>query len=940
MKAALSLLLSSLALCVALAEDKTLYRTEFATTPLGKVPPGWKDQGIVRANPVWAVDGNGLLRVMWKGDVGLITYDGALADGKPAASLTDGIVSTEFQKAADPKISIGLVGRWKDAKNYYVARFVGTRDLQLNKVTDGQEETLATLPVRKYYQEGEKWRLSLSFEGQRLTAQIFDQTGEEQARVDALEETGWLEGTVGLQATNYAGIANFNLSAPKPFTATLTAEQINERNRASLETLDDLVVKPASDVEKLNTPFDKLAASYDVVVAGAGTSGWAAAIQAARMGVKVLLVEETDWIGGQMSAAAVTSMDESGLAAKFPVRERGIYREFNQSMVNFYYTLNKDPFRAYYSWPVQLEGGYEPKWTRAVLYAFIAEARKKGVLDLVTGTAITKVSKEGDKVTGVDLEKDGAKKSVASKVLVEATEYGDILPLAGARYRAGTVTSENLVPDSPVQYDTYLGVIREYPEGLPEHLKIKEAPPGYEVNRYKKSQLYGKLIWGSPGKDYKGPRQYHVLLAWRGMADADSPATGKLTEGRHTQAGLNGGYQDYHMDVKSLEDMDARRAGQRDGIYRTLSVIYYLQHELGLPWGLAEDEGYNTPYNQKVKASLELRPDLAPLAKYMPQMPYVRESRRGRGIYTLRTTDMGRYENARLWPTSLAMGDYFMDIDHGGTGEDFEHDLDPVKPPREGGPFQVPFEVFVPEKIDGLVFAEKNISQSRIVNGATRLQPSTMLMGQAAGAIAAMAVIDGVQPRQLNPIHVQAVLLEAGSNLIQRWYDDIVWGTRLWQATQFLSLYGVMDETGPYSKEQGQSMSGGNTWRPDAPLEAKTFATAIKRLAELAAKPAPAAPSSISWNSVGTALKAIDAKWQPSARPTEPVTRAQFALAAAEVLRQTGKPVLMTDAAAPPVQAPVAASTPVDKKQAAKEAKLKKKKEKAEREAAAEADGQ
>ncbi len=106
--------------------------------------------------------------------------------------------------------------------------------------------------------------------------------------MDALEETGWLEGTVGLQATNYAGIANFNLSAPKPFTATLTAEQINERNRASLETFDDLVVKPASDVEKLNTPFDKLAASYDVVVAGAGTSGWAAAIQAARMGVKVL----------------------------------------------------------------------------------------------------------------------------------------------------------------------------------------------------------------------------------------------------------------------------------------------------------------------------------------------------------------------------------------------------------------------------------------------------------------------------------------------------------------------------------------------------------------------------------------------------------------------------------------------------------------------------
>ena len=55
------------------------------------------------------------------------------------------------------------------------------------------------------------------------------------------------------------------------------------------------------------------------------------------------------------------------------------------------------------------------------------------------------------------------------------------------------------------------------------------------------------------------------------------------------------------------------------------------------------------------------------------------------------------------------------------------------------GPFQVPFEVFIPEKVDGLVLAEKNISQSRLVSGATRLQPITMLTGQAAGAIRARA---------------------------------------------------------------------------------------------------------------------------------------------------------------------------------------------------------
>ena len=51
--------------------------------------------------------------------------------------------------------------------------------------------------------------------------------------------------------------------------------------------------------------------SYDVVIAGAGTGGFSAAIQAARLGAKVALIEETDWIGGQMAAAGVSTMDEA-----------------------------------------------------------------------------------------------------------------------------------------------------------------------------------------------------------------------------------------------------------------------------------------------------------------------------------------------------------------------------------------------------------------------------------------------------------------------------------------------------------------------------------------------------------------------------------------------------------------------------------------------------
>lgn len=124
-----------------------------------------------------------------------------------------------------------------------------------------------------------------------------------------------------------------------------------------------------------------------------------------------------------------------------------------------------------------------------------------------------------------------------------------------------------------------------------------------------------------------------------------------------------------------------------------------------------------------------------------------------------------------------------MDLDHGKTAHAIEPDLDAGELSTGGEPFQVPLEVFVPERIDGFVPAEKNISQSRLANGATRLQPITMLTGQAAGTIVALSVKQGIQPRALNPIQVQQSLLESGCTLIQRWHADVSWGTEIWQAT-------------------------------------------------------------------------------------------------------------------------------------------------------------
>src|SRR6185295_491084 len=88
------------------------------------------------------------------------------------------------------------------------------------------------------------------------------------------------------------------------------------------------------------------------------------------------------------------------------------------------------------------------------------------------------------------------------------------------------------------------------------------------------------------------------------------------------------------------------------------------------------------------------------------------------------------------------------------------------------GFFQIPFEAFIPETLDGFLVAEKNLSQTRLVNGATRLQPVTMLTGQAAGAIAAVAAERRLPPRRLKAFWVQDALVGSGAVIAPRVFSD------------------------------------------------------------------------------------------------------------------------------------------------------------------------
>jgi len=557
--------------------------------------------------------------------------------------------------------------------------------------------------------------------------------------------------------------------------------------------------------ENRGTPPAGLKDRYDVIIAGAGTGGFGAAVQAARLGASVLIVEETDWIGGQMNAAAVTSMDEGGTL----VRERGLYHEFVDEVNARYEALGMSAETAYWGSHICLE----PRVGQDILYAMLAQARTKtSALDISLRSKITKVLKSGDTITGAEVAittpQEKQTRTFQCKTLVDATEWGDVIPLTGARYRTGNCTSDTIDPARHIQDATWTAVIKQYPHGVPAELQIPQPPPGYTD---KIAQYFAKtLVPGGAEPIQKKPWTFTTFIGYRGMPNGEQPAPGAVTR---THMNYN---NDYPLTVADIEDPAARRASEQAMRLKTLHLLYYVQQTLGhTDWSVANDEGFDSPFNrEEIDRWIEEKPELAPyrtILHHFSVMAYARESRRIIGLHTLTAAEIDRKNGAipTLFPSAVAVADYPMDLHGASQPKWLELDLDrPEDAPSAfgshgEGPFPIPFECFIPEKVDGFLAAEKNFSQSRLANGATRLQPSTMLEGQAVGAIAALAIAHGIQPRDLDPVLVQSVLLDDGDTLYAPVIKDISKRGWEWKPVQFvLANHLLKPEAGRFSAAQ------------------------------------------------------------------------------------------------------------------------------------------
>jgi hypothetical protein len=140
------------------------------------------------------------------------------------------------------------------------------------------------------------------------------------------------------------------------------------------------------------------------------------------------------------------------------------------------------------------------------------------------------------------------------------------------------------------------------------------------------------------------------------------------------------------------------------------------------------------------------------LVALAPQLG-IRESRRIRGEYILAGDDL---RSARHFPDAIAAGAYPIDIHPAkGAGLSFET-------LGEDHSYEIPYRCLVPADFDNVLVAGRGISCGHDAHGATRVMPSTMAIGQAAGTAAAMMAQSASSARAIPTDALRARLREAG----------------------------------------------------------------------------------------------------------------------------------------------------------------------------------
>ncbi|MEO1001713.1 MAG: FAD-dependent oxidoreductase [Cyanobacteria bacterium J06638_7] len=495
-----------------------------------------------------------------------------------------------------------------------------------------------------------------------------------------------------------------------------------------------------------------------VVVWAGGSGGVAAAIQAARSGARTLLLTPGPWLGGMVSAAGVCCPDGNELSPW----QSGLWGALLRQLAR------EEPEGVDHNWVSCF--GYRPATAERILRRWVAAAAVQWWPDC----RLRAVRRRHDRITALELERNGQVLRVLPELAIDGSDRGELMALAGSAHRwgwesreqwqepsapaAGRLATERFFAEQPVQSPTWvvLGRLRrdrrcpDPAPALPAPFTAATAAFGLE-RTISYGRLPGDLVmlnWPLHGNDW------HAGLE-RAFA-TDAGAAADAAEGQLYAA----------MREHSLAFATALQQAS-DGWLEPAAVFP----------GAGDGEQLQGP------SALAL-------------MPYWREGRRLVGLQTVTERQLlPAGPGASIAPLgagglgAVAVGNY--PNDHHYPGEDWPL---AAKSCRWGGrwsgtPFTVPYGALVSGDTSNLLAADKCISVSHMANGATRLQPLILNIGQAAGLAAALCLQRRCGPSAL-PVRVlqEALIADplAPAGPLPLW--DTPWHHPAWRRRQRAAL--------------------------------------------------------------------------------------------------------------------------------------------------------
>jgi len=523
----------------------------------------------------------------------------------------------------------------------------------------------------------------------------------------------------------------------------------------------------------------------DLLIVGGNESGCAAAVQAARLGVRrIVLVNDIEWLGGQFSAEGVGCVDEwttvRGKRVSFP--RSGLFLEVMQRIR----ARNSQKFGT--ATPGNAFCGtdtIEPAAAARIFEELLAPYAEQGTkqIQILRGWEPVTVSVEEKRVTGVtfgradlpvgpDARQRVPTMMIRARLTVDSSDWGDVIRLSGAKHAAGPdLKSRFGEASAPEQL---AGEERNEMNPLSWCVVLREAgrgatippPVGYVPRSFAQLDKTPPFVDSAMTDGIYSPAGWSVYTHRR-LVDRWHNGLPVGTE----KTLLNWPVQDYPLFNYPKRVADALEATERGASQKNIAAMTPAQrrivfadakaHALGLVHHLqtkVHDRVGDFPQSFR---HMELTDEFGTPDR-LPPKPYVREGLRLEALYMLREQDIRAADRNPRWAKVMVPDAVF--------GFQFNIDFHPTRrkflTEDQNGPWQFvhtptrnwhtdtdrgmfPYRSLVPVEHDGLFGCSKNVGYSSVVSSAVRLHGHMMLVGQAVGTAAWLCLRDAIQPREL-----------------------------------------------------------------------------------------------------------------------------------------------------------------------------------------------